>query len=358
MAVHKRKGSPHWQIEFSYLGEEVRRSSGTSRKARAEALERQWRNDIHERQKLGKLPSITLGEAVIRYSETILVPTAKSKKKLQRDQSNLTVICDAFGKDRLLSNLKQSEIAKWRDEHVTKRKVKPSTANRLYAVLRAIINMARDQWNVDAPMLKLKGLKEPPGRVRYLTPDEETSLLTACAVHVRRFVTFLMDSGARKGEAENLSWDRIEWDAEQKRATVLLFATETKSNRARRVPLTLRASAILNELRAEFPGLPNVFNYHCHKTKKVRPLGNIRKGFDAACRRAGITDFHIHDCRHHFASRLAQNGASLHEIKELLGHQKITMTMRYAHLCQSNLDRAVARLDPAPNWGTQQQAVA
>jgi hypothetical protein len=47
----------------------------------------------------------------------------------------------------------------------------------------------------------------------------------------------------------------------------------------------------------------------------------------------------------HFASRLPQRGATLQEIKELMGHASIEMTLRYAHLCQSNLDRAVALLD-------------
>ena len=39
------------------------------------------------------------------------------------------------------------------------------------------------------------------------------------------------------------------------------------------------------------------------------------------------------------------DGATLVEVKELLGHHDITMTMRYAHLAPGRLRDAVGRLD-------------
>ena len=45
------------------------------------------------------------------------------------------------------------------------------------------------------------------------------------------------------------------------------------------------------------------------------------------------------------ASWLVQRGRTIKEVQEALGHQTITMTMRYAHLAPDHLRAAVAALD-------------
>jgi len=61
-------------------------------------------------------------------------------------------------------------------------------------------------------------------------------------------------------------------------------------------------------------------------------LTTLQKGFRAACDRAGIDDFRVHDLQHTFASWLVMAGVSLYVVKDPLGHSSITVTERYAHL--------------------------
>jgi hypothetical protein len=119
VTAYKRQGSPHWVIEFQHLGQHVHRSSGTTSKAAAKVLEQKCRQEIYDRVKLGKAATITLGEAAARYYETTLKPGGK-RAKLARDLGYLKQIKDAFGADRKLSEITQAEVAKWRDEFVTK----------------------------------------------------------------------------------------------------------------------------------------------------------------------------------------------------------------------------------------------
>src|SRR4029453_6196335 len=72
-----------------------------------------------------------------------------------------------------------------------------------------------------------------------------------------------------------------------------------------------------------------------------RRWGKIRTAFESAVESAKVDDFRFHELRHTFASWAVQRGASLHELKDLLGHSSLAMVMRYAHLAPENLRQAV-----------------
>ena len=61
---------------------------------------------------------------------------------------------------------------------------------------------------------------------------------------------------------------------------------------------------------------------------------------------AGIRDFHWHDLRHTFASRLAMAGVSIGAIQLALGHKSIAMTVRYSHFAPDYMMDAVEKLVP------------
>ena len=75
----------------------------------------------------------------------------------------------------------------------------------------------------------------------------------------------------------------------------------------------------------------------------AKPLNYPKHWFTV--REAGIVDFHWHDLRHTCASYLAQNGATLLEIADVLGHKTMQMVKRYAHLVQGAPVKGHAALD-------------
>ena len=97
---------------------------------------------------------------------------------------------------------------------------------------------------------------------------------------------------------------------------------------------------LLSRLRTR-PDVPWVF----HDTQGRR-YNDVWYAFDAACKAAGLTDFHFHDLRHTFASWLTMGVVPLVTVSNLLGHATTTMTLRYAHLSPKHLTSAVRVLDP------------
>ena len=213
---------------------------------------------------------------------------------------------------------------------------KPLTAaavNRPLGLLRNLLRQAlRLKFIPEA--LEIEFEDEPAGVVRFLRSDEATRLLAACRKSrngvLADLVEFAMFTGVRRGEALSLTWDRVD----RSRGVVLL--TETKSGRPREVQLSANADAALARRWA-----PNAAGL----VFGSRNWNSFRQAWVAAVKAAGIAKFRFHDLRHTTASWLAQQGRSLREVKELLGHSDIQITMRYAHLAPDHLRAAVASLD-------------
>ena len=142
--------------------------------------------------------------------------------------------------------------------------------------------------------------------------------------YLGNFIRLALYTGCRKNELLMLEWSRV-----FERGCVSLGARHTKSARRRLVPLN--EGALLRDQRGwsdrVFPESPWVFS-----ANRGRRLTILRKGFDAACRRAAIDDLRIHDLRHAFASWLVMDGVSPYVVRDLLGHSSIAVTERYAHL--------------------------
>jgi integrase len=175
--------------------------------------------------------------------------------------------------------------------------------------------------------------KEAQGRLRWLTPEEAARLLSACreakSPILADLVEFCLFTGARQAEALTLVWERVD----RSRGVVLL--EETKSGRRREIPLNCETDAVLVRRAPRPSGL--VFGSSSWYA--------FRTSWERAVVAAKIGNFRFRDLRHTFASWAVQRGATLQEVKDLLGHSSLAMVMRYAHLSPEHLRTAVGRLD-------------
>jgi integrase len=208
-------------------------------------------------------------------------------------------------------------------------------ANRELAVLKALVNRARDWGLFDGsnPVATVKFTKEPRQRLRFLEPQEETQLLDKARDPLRSLLILCIHGGLRlRSEALTLRWS----DVDLVRRYVTVSAAYAKSGQMRTVPLN-------SIVRAALDRLPRRGEYVFAKPDGT-PYTYVRRGFNTACRKAGLTDVTPHTLRHTFATRLIEHGVDLRTVQELGGWAKIEMLERYGHVTTARKAEAVERL--------------
>lgn len=157
---------------------------------------------------------------------------------------------------------------------------------------------------------------------RILTWEEEKKLIDSAIPYLRPIIVTALNTGMRRGEILNLKWS----DVDLTNNLITVNQTNSKSKKARRVYINSTLRKLLLELKLKSAGSEYVF-----LDDKGNRLREIKNGFNAACRRAGIQRLRFHDLRHTAATRMIENGASIVAVSKILGHGDIKTTMRYTH---------------------------
>ena len=176
-------------------------------------------------------------------------------------------------------------------------------------------------------------LVEPDAPDRPLTLEQENGLIRELVPHAREPVGFLLTIAQRLNNCLTIDWKQIDLQGR-----TMLFKVKSKrfkNGRNVRVPINEDILLMLVRLGPKKSG--PVFTYDpercsCVSCKRFsgQQIGDIRKAFKAALRRAGISrDFRIHDLRHTAGSRILALTGDLKAAQDYLGHANIKSTMRY-----------------------------
>ncbi len=246
----------------------------------------------------------------------------------------------------LLSELTASVIADCRDTLLAEvtvrgRQRNPATVNRYLSALGKVLSLTVKEWEWldDTPMRKVSKLKESNGRDRFLSLDEKERLLSECKVsrnhNLYSMVALSLITAARYGELAGLQWADVHFETKR------IVFRETKNGEDRKIPLTKEAKEIFQQLYKDQQ--PSDLIFQSKNPNRKNRIVNVREAFEAALKRAEISNFTWHDLRHTAASYLAMNGATQGELMAFLGHNSPAMTKRYAHFSQEHLASVMSR---------------
>jgi integrase len=226
-------------------------------------------------------------------------------------------------------------------KHRQRQDANPGTINRNLSLLRRMMSLARQENKLQTlPYFPM--LAEGRPREGFIEDDAFAKLLAWSPPRLQPLLLFLYRTGCRLGEAKKIQWSQVDLDA----GTVRLVGDQTKSGEPRTLPLP---DTLLEMLRAQKP-----------KQGLVFPVGNFRKSWISACKKAGLgtvqkgpenggygvyTGLIVHDLRRSAVRNFVRAGIPEVVAMKISGHKTRSVFERYNIVSTADLRRAVRAVD-------------
>ena len=196
-----------------------------------------------------------------------------------------------------------------------------------------------------SPVLKQDRPKVHRIEREYLNPEDSWKLLKSCKGHYLApaiWVSIL--AGLRPSEVQALQWKNVDFEKKQ----ILICAAFKRG---------------INKIEA-YPKqkdwlivpIPEILVNYLQEEKKRFPLGyvasalrggvldynKLNRGLKKLCKEAFVKRVTPHELRHSCTEIWFKHGASLEDVRRLLGHKSATTTQRYVHKTDDRLKKIAA----------------
>ncbi len=245
-----------------------------------------------------------------------------------------------FFAGRPIAAIARDEVQKWfRSLHAT-----PAAANRSAPILSVVMQQAEAWGYRPENSNPCKGVRRYRQRrsERFLSPEEYRRLGRVLDNHAADHplyvaaVRLLLLTGCRKSEVLTLEW-RFYRDGN-------LYLEVSKTG-PRTVWLCRAARETLDRL-------PRTSRWVFPAARLRAPKRWLDYFWSRVRIEAGLQDVRLHDLRHSYASMALLNGESIRAVGRLLGHEKPSTTLKYAHLSDASVREAVDALAPVLAGGS------
>jgi integrase len=244
----------------------------------------------------------------------------------ERRKVKLIHLASALG-DPAAKVLKANHFVAYRSARIAAG-ISPKTMNNELGYLNSLYNGLKSIGEIDYgnPLDGVKMIKLDERELSWLTTEQIKTLLETMDTfslnpHVKLITKISLATGARWGEAEVLTVDKLQ-DGK-------LTFTKTKSGKNRSIPVSTELFSEIREHLKEYGSFSNSISSFARALKAAKI--QLPKGQAA------------HVLRHSFASHFMMNGGDILTLQKILGHSTINMTMRYAHLSADHLINAMQK---------------
>lgn len=343
MAVYRR-GRIYW-YSFKFQGRHIQESSGFTNKTAALRAEAKRRSELLDRR-----AGFTKTKLPPKFEEHVGKFLVWSKQQHRPKTSALhRTNCDTLLRffrgcwldeitQGMVEDFKLARIGEARRNAKDGSTVCPATVNRCLTTLKLLFHHAEKcGYAVLNPTRNVAYLSEGSGSTRVVSFAEEIRYLGQASQPLKDIAQVILDTGLRPDETFRVRVENLDFNAR----TIFNPFGKTKAAQ-RKVSMTEGVYELLRR-RVSMTTGPFVFP---SKYSPDKPIGSVRKAHDRAVERAGIKNhFRLYDLRHTFATRAVAGGVDLPTLSAMLGHTKITMTVRYVHPADEQKKIATRKLE-------------
>lgn len=224
--------------------------------------------------------------------------------------------------------------------HVAARRqagIKDGTIHTELGHLRMVLLWAGKQ-GIIAKVPPIERPSKPEPKDAFLSREEVRRLLDAAnAPHIRLAIMLMIGTGARNEAAMQLTWDRVDLE----RRTIQLRNPFDRARRKGRATVPINDSLLAALDTAKRGALTGYVIEWAGE-----PVKSIKRGLKAAGKAIGRPDVSPHMLRHSAAVWLAEDGHSMEEIAQYLGHNDARVTARvYARYSPTHLRKLADSLN-------------
>ena len=218
-----------------------------------------------------------------------------------------------------------------------------ASINREVACLRHMFNLMVKAGRLSRDHVpSAPRLEEAPPRSGFIEPAEFWKLRDALPDYLRDPATFMYLTGWRKGAVLSLAWTRdtkLEFDDDGEvlvGGTVRLQHEHSKNKHSYQLRLK---GGLLEVMRHAWENRIPECSYIFHNDGE--PIGEFRKSWKTACKKAGLEGLLVHDFRRSCARNLIRSGVPERVAMEVTGHKTRSMFDRYNIVAESDLESAM-----------------
>ncbi len=351
MSLRKRGGQ--WHYRFKYKGQEYTANTDLDATSQNMGAAQDIESDARKALKSGKLPTAEIKVIPFRDAVKQFLPWAEveyrhpnSYKRIKTSLSSALVYMDKLP----VSAIDAAKIDDYKTWRATVHEVLAITIRHDLHALSVFFEYAiRHHFTLGNPIDQVGIPSDADAeRIHVLTEKEETDYFRRAArlPNLHDVGRLMINQGLRPEEATRLPKKDVHFETNQ------IYISSGKTKAAKRyLDMTVETRQIL-ERRMEGKS-PWIFP---SKRKPGSHIGRINSAHDSIVAEAAkdgvVIGFVPYDCRHTFATHVAQSNVDLPTLAALLGHKSTRCVHKYVHPTAEHKKKAMKRYDRAMRRGS------
>lgn len=333
--IYKR-GLTYW-IQYVRNKKRYRESTGSTKYSDAKNLLQLREGDIANGKPVRvNFEKVTFDELATDLLTEYKVNKRKRINRLELSISHLKGFFEGYAAPAITST-KITDYVKARQD----KKAANATINRELSALKRMFNYGAEQTPpkvLTVPYIAM--LNENNARQGFFEYEDFVKLRANMPASFFGFLTFAYKLGWRKGEIQNLTWDRVNLDTGELR----LEAGESKNDAPRTVVLDDELLELIKAQRSAMEKRAVILPYIFTNMKGDNMLKQFRKTWASACTKAKIGPRMFHDFRRTAIRNMVRAGIPEKVAMAISGHKTRSVFERYNIVDKKDLELAAQKI--------------